>query len=499
MSKQSTDSNTAKDILKLISEYVGVLYDRGFDTKYFYYNRSRLFLSISSHSSTSSTRSKKTILLFILTSFLRLLNGLFSSKKIPSTLIVDTREYYGEIYKEDGYEYDNVILSYLYDALDWKKIGLLDRFNLPFDSHGFRTNWNSYFKNLFNRPRLFEELILFKYLLSHPFSWWGIKKDNNKYFHRLRQEHFEDESLNSIHKQFLSYQKSMRFFLWKEHAYVWYFKQAGIQKLLILDEYSPNQRCLVHAASILDIECIALQHGGMHDLHPGYIYGEEDSIHNIFPSQFLTWGASYSKFLKRNNWNSRIQEVGHPRTDIINRLKKNSKSDTVKIMFASQPHKDEAYTEHVAKLVFEAFAKIGKKIEPFLRPHPLEHNLDKYQKWASEAGLADLNMEAREDLYVALANTDMVITAFSTVGQEAIYFNIPLITVDYLERDIASFEKEKVAVNAQNSSELEALINQRMDNSEIDTDAYNTYINKYAHRIDGKVHDRILKILLSEQ
>ncbi|MEP1032781.1 CDP-glycerol glycerophosphotransferase family protein [Ekhidna sp.] len=271
-----------------------------------------------------------------------------------------------------------------------------------------------------------------------------------------------------------------------------------MKRILILDEYSPNQKCILNGASRSGVECLALQHGGMHDLHPGYVYGVEDKELNIFPDHFLTWGSGFTDFLLKSNWPKDVSEVGHLRTDIIPQLTRKSGSKMKKIMFASQPHKDENYTENTAKLVFRAFATFDKKVQVYMRPHPLERDIGKYRKWAEEVGYTNLDMDTDSDLYVALCDTDIVITAFSTVGQEAIYFNIPLITVDYLNRDIAHYVQEGVAQNAATTEELLMILKNKLEASNIETKSNEEYIKKHAHKIDGRVSERILKKLLSE-
>ncbi|MEO9873139.1 CDP-glycerol glycerophosphotransferase family protein [Ekhidna sp.] len=489
---------TPQEILSVVSRYSLLINKLGFDSRLFYFNRSRLFLSLTADKIANQKRSKFTLLLFFITSLIRLIKGIFSSKRIPNVLIVDTREYYGKTLKKKGFVYDNILLTYLYDYIDWSEIGLLDRFNLPFDDNQFPSQWYKHIRNISTRPRLYEEIILFKYLILHPFSWIKTKKRLTKEFGIIKDRSFDSDTLNTIHRNFLKYQKSTLFFAWKEEAYLWYFESSGIKKILILDEYSPNQRSILNASAACGIDCIALQHGGIHELHPGYVYGPEERKLNLFPNQFLTWGSSFSEFLKDNNWPASISEVGHLRTDIIADLKGATKSKSKRVMFASQPHKDESYTEHTAKMVFRAFADQNDNLEMFVRTHPLEKNVEKYQKWADEVSYKDLSIEAEEDLYVQLANTDIVITAFSTVGQEAIYFQIPLITVDYLNRDIASYVKEGIASNVTNSEDLMEAIKEELAGSKSYKKEYQKYIDKYAHVIDGKVHDRILKFLLSE-
>ena len=51
------------------------------------------------------------------------------------------------------------------------------------------------------------------------------------------------------------------------------------------------------------------------------------------------------------------------------------------------------------------------------------------------------------NLYSLIAKCNIVITYYSTVGIEAIYFNKELITLDYNKLDLQSYLKNKVSHN----------------------------------------------------
>ena len=90
----------------------------------------------------------------------------------------------------------------------------------------------------------------------------------------------------------------------------------------------------------------------------------------------------------------------------------------------------------------------------------------------------------------------MLITYFSTVGTEAVYFYKPLIILDHLKQDIQNYHKENVAFQATNSNELKNYINKILsDDLKINVKAYQNFINKYAYKIDGKVSERCLNFI----
>jgi len=101
------------------------------------------------------------------------------------------------------------------------------------------------------------------------------------------------------------------------------------------------------------------------------------------------------------------------------------------------------------------------------------------------------------DLYLLISICDVLITCFSTVGTETVYFHKPLIILDHLKQDIQNYHKEGVALQAANMKELkDHLENTLNEVSKIDPDAYDKFITKYAFAIDGKAAERALEAIV---
>jgi len=99
-------------------------------------------------------------------------------------------------------------------------------------------------------------------------------------------------------------------------------------------------------------------------------------------------------------------------------------------------------------------------------------------------------------LYLLISLSDIMITCFSTVGAETVYFNKPLIILDHLKQDIQGYAREGIALQTSNSKELKNNIEKILtDEISINKTAYQNYIEKYAYKIDGKVADRIIEFL----
>ena len=99
-------------------------------------------------------------------------------------------------------------------------------------------------------------------------------------------------------------------------------------------------------------------------------------------------------------------------------------------------------------------------------------------------------------IYILISLSDIIITCFSTVGTETVYFNKPLIILDHLKQDIQGYYREGIAFQASNKSELKDFLNKLFAGKiKFNKIAYKSYIKKYAYQIDGKVADRVIDFI----
>ena len=199
---------------------------------------------------------------------------------------------------------------------------------------------------------------------------------------------------------------------------------------------------------------------------------------------------------------------GQLRADIIPLLKKSAyrkdkvvdslKKDERLIVYASQPQRDPELRKRAAMDVMLASKKQANSFL-LIKLHPNEKDdLDYYKSMAQEVGLTRYHITLSLDLYLLISVCDLLITCFSTVGTETIYFNKPLIVLDHLSQDIQNYIKEGVGISAHNQHELETKISGVLDGSiGIDKAAYESYIYRYAYKIDGLAADRALEFIRS--
>jgi len=135
------------------------------------------------------------------------------------------------------------------------------------------------------------------------------------------------------------------------------------------------------------------------------------------------------------------------------------------------------------------------EIDLVVKLHPAEKNdFEYYHTIAKQTGCSNYQIVLDVDLYLLLSKTKILITCFSTVGSEAIYFNKPVISLDHLNEDLLNYHKEGIAFKAINGEELKDCINNILNgNLKVDLNAHQRFIEKYAYKIDGKVADRIIE------
>jgi len=315
----------------------------------------------------------------------------------------------------------------------------------------------------------------------------------------------EDKLLVNI---FLSFRGATNFYIIKYLAYKKFFKKHKFKTISTVDENSPALRAILDAARSEGIQTIGLQHGSIHDLHPAYVYTSSDIKRNALPGHTLVWGEFWKQFLieKGHYKAEQLLVCGQIRTDIIPLLQNHKISrntvipemanDDRLIVFASQPQRDPRLRERAALDIMQAAHAIP---DAFLviKLHPNERkDTGYYKELAKRAGLEKIYITLEVDLYLLISVCDVLVTCFSTVGTETIYFRKPLVILDHLRQDIQNYHKEGVALQASNIEELQQHLEDFLNGQKkIDEKAYERFISKYAFAIDGKASERALEFI----
>ena len=293
-----------------------------------------------------------------------------------------------------------------------------------------------------------------------------------------------------------------RYYLFRYFAYAAFFAETKIQRFLAFDEGSPMVKSMLDAAREQGIFTLGLQHGTIHPLHMAYRFSPEDILEgDPIPDRTLVWGSYWQEVLHQhgNYPYDRMEAVGQARTDIIPYLDQLSRKDVLPqvpaekkwVVFASQPQRDPQLRERAAADVFRAVAQ-HPDIFLIVKLHPREKDLSYYAKIAEREGCTHYVQERQVDLYSLIAVCDVLITCFSTVGAETVYFHKPLVVLDHLKQDIQNYIHEGVAFEANDAESLKTVLEDILcGKRSIDREAYDRFIAQYAHQIDGKTSLRV--------
>jgi hypothetical protein len=405
---------------------------------------------------------------------------------------------------------DNYNLSYLLNQ-SGKQYMVLSEVDIPkFDAS---SNFNIHGYHFWQRGRMvrtiYGEYILFLAILCSK-----LQREKRKILLELAQsaETVGKASLTPeerlILSLFVELQRTNGFFITKHLAYLRFFMNHPFTTVSCIDENSPSVRCILDAGRANGVKTIGIQHGNIGDAQPAYLYTAADRKNRIMADHTLVWGNYWKDFLtvKGNYPPESIHVTGQIRTDVIPRLKEAGMQDLRQkiaggkslVVFASQPQPDASLRYRAAFDVFLAL-KDEKDIFVLVKLHPAErYAIDYYNAIALEAGCSNYKLVYDIDLYRLIAACKVLITCYSTVGTEAIYFGKPLIILDHLREDLLRYHAEGVAMQAICSDDVKQMVRGFLDGQfKPDEIAYESFISRYAFRVDGGVVDRCLNFIKS--
>jgi hypothetical protein len=314
-----------------------------------------------------------------------------------------------------------------------------------------------------------------------------------------------EEAFSRLFAVFQSLNQSSGFYILKYLCFQRYFKKYSFRSISAIDENSPATKCILDAARSQSIKSVGIQHGNIGNAQPAYLYTEKDRINRVMADMTIVWGNYWSDFLieQANYPADSIKIAGQMRSDLIPVMLSRSKTfrqrydDTSFIvLFASQPIADVNYRFQVAYDIYKCLSNYPQ-VKLIQKLHPGErHDVDYYNDIAKKAGNQKVEIHYDIDLYEVLTVSDLVITAFSTVGSEAVYFGKPLIIFDPLKEDLLKYVQESVAFQATDLESLNHLVSGLLDGSlTADKEKYELFIRKYAYSIDGEATTRTINLI----
>jgi len=220
----------------------------------------------------------------------------------------------------------------------------------------------------------------------------------------------------------------------------------GPDLIIISDEYDTIGKAATLAGKLNGVPTLAIQHGTIYPLHPGYIHfpsevSKQVSInHSLIPDKTAVYG-SYTKEILNNHCNypnDAVEITGQPRYDILARVKEIFDKEEFLKRYGLDTDKKIVLLITQNRRVSEKFLRTAVKalkqlidVQTIIKPHPNEN-----KKWLMEV-LKEEDYKAvilnpKANTYEALYACDLMITVYSTVAIEAMCLRKPVIIVNLL-------------------------------------------------------------------
>ena len=272
-----------------------------------------------------------------------------------------------------------------------------------------------------------------------------------------------------------------------------FLEKFKIDCVLATDE-ADRTRCIIWAANNLNLKTFAIQHGIIAETSDPYMIPTQNT--NYVPKKTFLWGKVYKDTLMRNTKvysDSNLEVVGQPRTDLlINKLKFfNSEEGNrkLRILYATQSIWD--LTEEATQLFLEAIKDLDN-IEVLIKLHPADTYISFYEETVKGYGLTNVKITKDMDIYDAIIWSDLIVSVHSTVVIEAAIINKPSICIllsNY--NDQGNFVKNGLSIGASNKEEMKNIISNRL----YENPNLKDYVEDSFYKVDGKVSERILKVI----
>jgi hypothetical protein len=184
--------------------------------------------------------------------------------------------------------------------------------------------------------------------------------------------------------------------------------------LCAYDQHIPFQLAIRQCA----VPLIEIQHGVIHENHPGYIFGEHDpGLHA--PDHLLVFGDHYGELVERGSrhWRGRWSVAGHPWLSAKRQQFSRHETEELVVIFGQNMP---AVQQQVRACATGLRARLPKAVRIVVKPHPAEKN--SREVYAELPALGIEIAALRADSYELLGRCRMAVSVFSTIAVEALAF-----------------------------------------------------------------------------
>jgi hypothetical protein len=401
---------------------------------------------------------------------------------------------------------DDFLLGYMLQEAPSKFL-LIEEFNAPLVGETYRLLRRHFGLRPKGRRYLNGEHVVFRGLLSR-----SVQRERRQIIANIHRDLdrmaavVTDPFHQRIIQRLRGLDRTRKLYILRTLSYKRFFRSWNVDTITGTDENNAFTKPVLDAFKELGVKTIGVQHGTMGDMHPSFRFTSKDLALHPMPDLTIVWGEEWKRGLVEQG-HYPVESVivcGQQRTDLIPVLRHVRKSELIPgvdderpmLVFASQPQPDKALRERAAFDVFRLIHKFPE-LQVALKLHPRErYDQAYYEEIARRAGSTNHHILFKVELYQLISACDLLVTCFSTVGSEAVYFRKPLIVLDYLNQDLLGYVKRGVAFHATRDSELESTVARILGGERCSPAMVEKYIQDFAYRIDGKARFRYLNAIL---
>lgn len=257
-----------------------------------------------------------------------------------------------------------------------------------------------------------------------------------------------------------------------------------IEHIILNTDVHKVSRAIVLLARNRKIKTYVMQHGST-VLEYGYL--------PVISNYIFTWGKlSNDWFLDRGTNQSNLITTGTPKMDTIQNfnIQKEGIKEVENVLLILNPI-GERNVRDFLRIVKKAGLDTNYNLVIKLHPGSVDNRniVDEIFK------NSDSKIYKIENTHKLIYESDVVITTTSTVGNETIAFNKPLVQIKIANTEPSmDYEKFDCSHVVKNANELEELIG-KVDSLESKKANYQQFISDYFYRLDGKSAERIQKFI----
>jgi len=224
--------------------------------------------------------------------------------------------------------------------------------------------------------------------------------------------------------------------------------------------FIPIQRA-VRAAGVPLIE---LQHGLIHESHPGYALDSGASADHV-PDHLVVFGERFAEIARAASphWRGKLSVGGHPwlRDKSKHVAPLESRRDVILFSQLEQPVR-----EALRALALDLAPRLPGELRVVIKPHPREADADAY--WGPITSERITLAPFRSDSYALLGQCRAAVSVYSTIALEAPAFGCPSIVLrsDFWSDDIRAMVEQGALLAADGAPDVLAALGARADGAD---------------------------------